>query len=84
MSIDGPAKDTYHEAVGEDLDTIVAERRSSELEVAEVAAEDLRRDGEHVVEHVHHDGRRRDGREQPDLQRGRLASPTSPRRLTVG
>ena len=62
---------TYHEAVGEDLDSGVAERGGGELEVPEVAGEDLRRHGHEVVDHVHHDRRRRQPRQHPELDRRR-------------
>lgn len=48
---------TYHEAVGEDLDAIVAEGGGGELEVAKVAAEDLGGHGGDIVEEVDDDGR---------------------------
>lgn len=48
----------YHETVGEDLDAVVAERSGGELEVAEMAAEDLGGHGGDVVEQVNnHRGR---------------------------
>jgi hypothetical protein len=75
---------TYHEAVGEDLDAVVPERRGRELQVAEVPGEDPRRDGQDVVEHVHRHGRRRDRRQQPELYHGRPGGAAGPRRLAVG
>uniref|UniRef100_A0A804M026 Uncharacterized protein n=1 Tax=Zea mays TaxID=4577 RepID=A0A804M026_MAIZE len=61
----------YHKAVGEDLDAGVAEGGGGELQVAEVAREDLRRHGHEVVDHVRHHRRRRQPRQQPQLDGGR-------------
>ena len=48
---------SYHEAIGEDLDTGVAEGGGGEFEVTEVAAEDLGGHGHDVVDEVDDDGR---------------------------
>jgi hypothetical protein len=47
---------TYHEAVGEYLDAVVSERSGGELQIAEVAAEDLGGHGGEVVDQVNDDG----------------------------
>jgi hypothetical protein len=57
----------YHEAVGEHLDAVIAEGGGGELEVAEVAGEDLRGHGHEVVDHVHHHRRRRNPRQEAEL-----------------
>lgn len=49
-------KTEYHEAIGEDLDTGVAEGGGSELEVTEVTGEDLSGHGHDVVDQVNDDG----------------------------
>jgi len=61
----------YHEAVGEDLDAVVAEGGGGELDVAELAADDLRGGRHDDDEHVDHHGRHGEGRQQPQLQRRR-------------
>lgn len=48
---------TYHESIGQKLDAVIAEGRGGELEIAEMAAEYLRRHGSDVVEQVNYDGR---------------------------
>ncbi|WVZ66095.1 LOW QUALITY PROTEIN: hypothetical protein U9M48_015369 [Paspalum notatum var. saurae] len=71
-----PCYSTYHETVGEDLDAVVAEGGGGELDVAELAAHDLRRGRHDDDEHVDDDGGRGKGRQQPQLQRrGRRHAP---------
>lgn len=48
---------TYHEAVGEHLDSIVSKRGSGELKIAEVAGEDLGGHGHDIVDHIDNDCR---------------------------
>ena len=74
----GRSARAYHEAVGEDLDAGVAEGGGGELEVAEVAGEDLRGHGHEVVDHVHDHRRRRQPRQQAQLDGARR--PRAPRR----
>ena len=73
----------YHEAVGEDLDAGVAEGGGGELEVAEVAGEDLRGHGHEVVDHVHDHRRRRQARQQAQLDGARRPRAPRPRRRRV-
>ena len=48
---------TYQEAVGKDLDSIVAERGCSELKVTEMTDKDLGGHGHDIADHVNEDGR---------------------------
>jgi hypothetical protein len=73
------AQRAYHEAVGEDLDAVVAEGGSGELDVADLPAEDLRGRRHDDDEHVHHHGRGRQRSEEPQLQRRRSRHAAGPR-----
>ena len=70
---------TMRPAVGEELDAVVAEGSGGELDVAEVAAEDLRGRRRRHGEHVHRHGRRGQRRQQPQLQRRRRRHAQRPR-----
>ena len=70
---------TMRPAVGEELDAVVAEGSGGELDVAEVAAEDLRGRRRRHGEHVHRHGRRGQRRQQPQLQRRRRRHALRPR-----
>jgi hypothetical protein len=76
------AQRAYHEAVGEDLDAVVAEGGSGELDVADLPAEDLRGRRHDDDEHVHHHGRGRQRSEEPQPQPPRGGATVAPRRAT--
>lgn len=60
----------YHEAVGEDLDPVVSEGGGGELEVSEMAGEDLSAEREKVVQHVDDHGGSSEGEEKLHLDGG--------------
>ena len=82
--VDAVRYDTHHEAVGEDLDAVVAEGGGGELDVAELAAHDLSGRRHDDDEHVDHHGRRGEGSQQTQLQRRRRRHATEPWSLGGG
>lgn len=51
------SKQYYHEAIGKDLDAIVAKRGGSKLKVTKVAGNDLGGHGHEIVDHVNNNSR---------------------------
>lgn len=73
----------YEEAVGEELDALVAKAGGGELEVAEVAGEDASGHGHRVVDKVHHDGGCGEFEEEFQLDPGGLLVPRRPCQIHV-